>query len=77
MEAERFQYLTYLAATPERVWQALIAPEITAQYWQHENVSDWKPGSPWEHRRSGGQGVVDLVGKVVECVPPRRVRTRP
>ena len=39
----------------------------------HENVSDWKPGSKWEHRRADGTGTVDIVGKVVEILPPRRL----
>ena len=37
------------------------------------NVSDWKPGSRWEHKRADGSGIVDIVGKVVESNPPRRL----
>src|SRR5439155_23227770 len=51
----------------------LLDAKLTAQYWQHENVSDWKPGSRWEHRRGGKNGPLDLVGKVVESVPPKRL----
>lgn len=36
-------------------------------------MSDWKPGSPWEHRRVDEKHTVDLVGKVVEYVPHRRL----
>ncbi len=39
----------------------------------HENVSEWKPGSQWEHRRADDTGTVDIVGKVVEVLPPRRL----
>jgi uncharacterized protein YndB with AHSA1/START domain len=46
---------------------------MTTKYWQHENVSDWKPGSRWEHRRSDKEKTLDLVGKVVESSPPRRL----
>ncbi len=73
MARTRFVYVVYIAAPVRTVWKALFDPKMTAQYWQHENVSDWKKGSRWEHRRTVGKGVVDLVGTVVECVPPRRL----
>ncbi len=68
-----FVYVTYIDSTPEKVWKALLEPEMTLQYWQHENVSDWKPGSRWEHRRAGKRRQLDLVGKVIESKPPRRL----
>ncbi len=37
------------------------------------NVSDWKPGSRWEHQRTDDSRTVDIVGKVVESKPPRRL----
>ena len=75
-----FVYVTYIATTPEKVWQALVDPAVTRQYWvgvkadsaAHENISDWKPGSRWEHRRVEN-GEVDVAGKVVEHSPPRRL----
>ena len=73
MDKPRFVYVTYVATSPEKLWNALIDPKMTVQYWQHENVSDWKPGSRWEHRRSVAPATIDLVGKVVESVPPRRL----
>ena len=74
MNNEKFVYVSYIAATPEKVWAALIEPEFTRQYWRHENVSDWKAGSSWAHTRSDGEaGKVDVVGKVVEVAPPRRL----
>jgi uncharacterized protein YndB with AHSA1/START domain/DNA-binding transcriptional ArsR family regulator len=66
-------YVTYIEATPERVWQALTDADLTARYWGHSNVSDWRPGSPWEHRRSDGSGIADVTGTVLESVPPRRL----
>jgi uncharacterized protein YndB with AHSA1/START domain len=69
----RFVYVTYIRTSPERVWNALLQPEFTRQYWGHDNVSDWKAGSSWEHRRTDGSGAVDLVGQVVESAPPRRL----
>ncbi len=73
MDKPRFVYVTYIAATPEKIWNALIDAEMTTQYWQHVNVSDWQPGSRWEHRRDGKDGAVQLVGKVIESSPPRRL----
>ena len=53
MDKPRFIYVTYIATTPEKLWNALIDPETTTKYWTHVNVSDWQPGSTWEHRDSG------------------------
>ncbi|MFC5719002.1 SRPBCC family protein [Streptomyces gamaensis] len=68
-----FTYVTYLGSPPETVWHALTDAEATAAYWGHSNVSDWKEGSPWEHRRTDGSGIADVVGTVVESVPPKRL----
>ena len=73
MHESRFVYAIYISAKPEQVWQALLDGEFTRRYWEHDNVSDWKPGSPWKHQRSDGSGKVDLVGEVVEIAPPRRL----
>lgn len=73
MNEEKFVYVIYIAATPEKVWKALLEGEMTRQYWGRENVSDWKPGSKWEHRRFDDARTIDLVGKVVEFAPPRRL----
>lgn len=74
-----YVYVTYIATTPEKVWRAVVDPEVTRQYWlggsgpAHVNVSDWKPGSKWEHQRADDTQTVDIVGKVVESKPPRRL----
>lgn len=73
MDRTDFVYVTYIATTPEKLWNALLDPKMTAQYWQHENVSDWKPRSKWEHRAVDGERTLRLVGKVVESSPPRRL----
>jgi len=36
-----YVYVTYIESSPQRVWEALTDPELTAQYWGHSNVSDW------------------------------------
>ena len=68
-----FVYVTYIQATPEKVWHALTDADLTAEYWGHSNVSDWKVGSTWEHRRTDGSGVADVVGTVLEAEPPSRL----
>jgi uncharacterized protein YndB with AHSA1/START domain len=68
-----YVYVTYIHSTPERVWHALTDEDLTARYWGHANVSDWQPGSTWEHRRTDGSGIADVVGTVLEAVPPRRL----
>jgi DNA-binding transcriptional ArsR family regulator len=49
-----FVYVTYIESTPDKVWNALTDADLTAQYWGHSNVSDWKVGSRWEHQRLDG-----------------------
>jgi uncharacterized protein YndB with AHSA1/START domain len=73
MEKPQFVYVVYIATTMEKLWNALIDAKMTALYWQHENVSDWKPGSKWEHRESNKERKLKLVGKVIESSPPRRL----
>jgi uncharacterized protein YndB with AHSA1/START domain/DNA-binding transcriptional ArsR family regulator len=68
-----YVYVTYIHSTPERVWRALTDAELTAEYWGHSNVSDWEPGSPWEHQRTDGSGIADVVGTVLEAVRPERL----
>ncbi|WP_373466853.1 ArsR/SmtB family transcription factor [Streptomyces umbrinus] len=71
-----FVYVTYIASTPEKVWDALTDADLTASYWGHSNVSeDWRPGSRWEHRRIDGSGIADVVGTVVESERPARLVT--
>ena len=73
MDKPQFVYVTYISTSPEKLWNALIDPKVTEKYWQHENVSDWQPGSKWEHRSADKERTLRLVGKVVEVSPPRRL----
>lgn len=68
-----FVYVTYIVSTPEKVFEAITRPDITRRYWGHDNVSDWKPGSKWEHIRANDERTVNLVGEVVESTPPERL----
>ena len=61
------------AGSAQRVWDALTDADLTAEYWGHSNVSDWRPGSAWEHRRTDGSGIADAGGHVL-ADRPRRLR---
>jgi uncharacterized protein YndB with AHSA1/START domain/DNA-binding transcriptional ArsR family regulator len=65
-----YVYVTYIRASAEQVWQALTDADLTARYWGHANISDWQPGSSWEHRRADGSGAIDVVGHVITADPP-------
>ena len=73
MAKSTFVYVVYIRATPERIWIALLDGEFTRQYWAGENVSDWKIGSAWEHRRTEAMGSVAVIGEVMEAVAPIRL----
>ena len=72
-EKTSFVYVTYIRATPEKVFEAITNPEVARRFWGHETVSDWKPGSGWQHVRANEERKVNLVGKVVENSPPTRL----
>ena len=73
MSTEKFVYVSYIDSTPAKVWQALIDGELTRQYWRHENLSDWKPGSGWQLVADDEQRTLKHVGKVLEFEPERRL----
>ena len=80
MKKPDYVYVTYIATTPEKLWQALHDVDLMREWWvdpkagcARVNVSDWQPGSRWEHTRVDGSGIVDIVGKVVENTAPRRL----
>jgi uncharacterized protein YndB with AHSA1/START domain len=65
-------YVTYIRTTPAKLWQALIDPEFTRQYWcETYQESDWKPGSPWCIKKPDGK-VADA-GEIVVFEPEKRL----
>jgi uncharacterized protein YndB with AHSA1/START domain len=69
MSDERFVYVTYIRATPEKLWDALIRPEFTRQYWCGTwQDCEWKVGSSW--RLMIPDGRVGDSGEVVEIERP-------
>jgi len=72
MSSSKFVYVTYIRTTPEKLWQALIDPRFTKQYWAGTyQESDWKVGSDWKIMIPDGR--VGDSGKVVEFNPPKRL----
>ncbi|HWA98925.1 MAG TPA: SRPBCC family protein [Pirellulales bacterium] len=72
MTSSRFVYVTYIRTTPEKLWQALVEPEFTRQYWvECWQDCQWKVGSSWKLMIPDGR-VADS-GKVVEIDPPKRL----
>ncbi|MGZ4392982.1 MAG: ArsR/SmtB family transcription factor [Gaiellaceae bacterium] len=72
-ERPTYVYTTYIHSTPENVWQAITDADVSGAYWGHRNISDWKPGSRWEHQRNDGSEIADVVGTVIEAVAPERL----
>ncbi len=70
-EKSRFVYNIYIRATPEKVFEAIMNPDVAKRYWGHENVSDWKPGSRWDHIRANDERSVDISGDVIEYTPAK------
>lgn len=73
MAKTSFAYAIYIAADADTVWKALLDGKFTRQYWGHENISDWRPGSAWEHRRADATRSLVMLGVVREALPPRRL----
>lgn len=73
VERTSFVYVSFIAAAPEKVFEAITSADISARYWGHANVSDWQPGSRWEHVRNDEARTVELVGRVVDHAPPAKL----
>jgi len=74
MTADRtsFVYVTFIATTPDKVFEAITSADISSRYWGHANTSDWQPGSRWEHV-GNASGKAELVGRVIEHTPPSKL----
>ena len=71
----RFVYVTFIRTTPEKLWEALITPEFTRQYWFGIHMeSEWTTGSPWKMVFPDGR-IADA-GEILEADPPRRLVIR-
>jgi uncharacterized protein YndB with AHSA1/START domain len=72
MSGKQHVYVTYIATSAERVWEALTDGEGARRYWNGAIDTDWKPGSNWRHLRNAG-GAAVIGGTIIETAPPRRL----
>lgn len=67
-----FVYVTYIAATPEQVWQALTDPNMTEKYWFGFRVAaEGGVGERMTARSPAGKQVHN--DPILESDPPRRL----
>src|SRR5262245_161433 len=64
-------YVTYIASTPEKVWQALTDPAFTRRYFGGVAI-DVEPRQGGAFRLLYPDGRVHMSGRVVEWSPPNR-----
>ena len=87
MDGSKFNYVTYIRTTPEKLWHALIDPEFTRRYWVETwQESDWEKGSSWrimipdgrggQWRNPGNRQAPSIGHLVAERIPTRRLRLR-
>jgi len=68
----RTVYVTYIASTPEKVWQALTSSEFTRKYfWDRDIELEPKLGGVFALKLSDGK--VNVSGKVIGYDPPRKL----
>jgi uncharacterized protein YndB with AHSA1/START domain len=76
MDIDRFKptlvYSIYIAATAEKVWQALTSAEFSRKYFFGNAVEvDLKVGGAYIVRTP--DGALHISGEVIECDPPRKL----
>ena len=65
-------YTIYIAATPEKVWEALTSAELSRKYFFGNAVEiELKVGGKYIVRQP--DGALHISGEVVECEPPRKL----
>ena len=65
-------YVTYIAATPEKVWQALTTAEFSRKYFSGFAIeADLKVGGAFVARAPDGSEHIS--GEVIECDPPNKL----
>jgi uncharacterized protein YndB with AHSA1/START domain len=76
MDISRFKpttvYTIYIAATPEKVWQALTSAEFSRKYFFGNSIDiELRVGGAFLVRTS--DGALHISGEVFECDPPRKL----
>jgi uncharacterized protein YndB with AHSA1/START domain len=65
-------YTIYIAATPEKIWQALTSADFSRKYFFGNAVEiDPRVGGAYIMRTP--DGALHISGEVIECVPPRKL----
>lgn len=73
MAESRFVYVTYIRATPQRIWEHLTTPELNKLFWGgYHQQSGWKVGDGY--KIAGPDGKVWDEGKVLASDPARRLQ---
>src|SRR5215470_2367843 len=72
MSKPNFVYVSYIAAPPERVWEALTKPDFSEKYWFGYRVrADGKAGERMTAVNPAGRLAHD--DPIIESDPPRRL----
>jgi uncharacterized protein YndB with AHSA1/START domain len=72
MAKPTFVYVTYIATTLEKLWDALTSEAFTQQYWGDGQLqSDWQVGSSIEQVNPEGKS--ESIGEVLQSEPPHRL----
>ncbi len=71
MVASRHQYRSYIKATPDRVWQALIDPNFTRRYFHGTSFAE-PPELGGNYRTVTSDGQPAIEGTIEEFDPPHR-----
>jgi uncharacterized protein YndB with AHSA1/START domain len=72
-------YRVYIAASPEKIWEAITSPEWNGRYGYHMAAEyDLQPGGRYTvaaapEMQEMGMPEIVLEGEVVECDPPHRL----
>jgi len=72
----KLEYVTYVNASPEKVWEALTSPEGTkAAFFGSELKSSFEVGAPFEYVGPGSEGesTLHVYGEILAFEPGRRL----
>ncbi len=75
MNKSSFVYVIYIRTTPEKLWDALLKPEFTRQYWFGvTQESRWTPGAAWKMVLP--DGTTADTGEILEIEKPKHIVIR-
>lgn len=60
-ETSSFVYVTHIRSPREKIFKAITRPEVTWQFWGHENVSEWDGYEACRRMRQKRGGTVRIV----------------